>query len=78
MHAMNKLKIGDLVAIRGDLRVNIKGNCAYTPDQLVDGKFLKRHGTDEIWAGRVEKIVHEEAGDMVLVGGWRLARFRNV
>lgn len=63
-----KLKIGDLVAIRGDKRKKHNGECQYLPQQLILGKYLKhtRHGG--IWLGKIEKI----QGDMALVGGgWR-------
>lgn len=60
-------RVGDEVAIRGDLRIN-RGQCVYTPDQLVDGKYLKHTGHGGIWTGEIEKI----DGDMALVGGgWR-------
>lgn len=38
------------------------------PEQLVDGKYVKKFGTNEPWTGKVREI----SGDMVLVGGgWR-------
>jgi len=62
------LKVGDVVAIRGDRRRAGK----YLPEQLVDGKYVKRHGTDEIWTGRIDAITPGDEGDMVKVGGgWR-------
>ena len=65
---MVDIKIGDVVAIRGDKRVNNNGQCAYTPDQLIDGKYLKHTGSGGIWTGVVAKI----KGDLALVGGgWR-------
>jgi hypothetical protein len=73
----DKIQVGDTVAIRGDKRrVGISyGNdskCAYTDDQLVDGKYLKHTGTGEIWTGKVTKICDDEFGGMALVGGgWR-------
>jgi len=58
------MKVGDKVMIRGDRRTAGK----YAPEQLVDGKYVKRLGTDEPWIGTVEKI----DGDMAKVGGgWR-------
>lgn len=61
------LKIGDVVAIRGDVRINTNGQCAYTPDQLVDGKYLK-HNNGGIWTGVIEKIRNDIA---FVGGGWR-------
>lgn len=62
------IRIGDEVAIRGDLRRNLSGQCAYTEEQLVDGKYLKHTGHGGIWTGVVEKVVGEEA---LVAGGWR-------
>lgn len=62
-------KVGDLVAIRGDLRINLDGRCAYTPDQLVDGKYLRHTGHGGIWTGTVEKISTD--GYALVGGGWR-------
>lgn len=68
MDNTKQLTIGDLVAIRGDLRRNLDGRCAYAPDQLAGGKFIKRAGSDVAWTGKVEAI----DGDMAKVGGgWR-------
>lgn len=66
------IKIGDVVAIRGDRRMNYMGNgkfvCAYHDDQLVDGKYVKHTGHGGIWTGVVANV----DGDMALVaGGWR-------
>ncbi|AGS81705.1 hypothetical protein PAK_P30083 [Pseudomonas phage PAK_P3] len=62
------IKVGDIVAIRGDLRKKNDGSCQYLPEQLVDGKFLKHAGTGEIWTGQVTRV----QGDMAKVGGgWR-------
>jgi hypothetical protein len=62
------IKVGDVVAIRGDRRINNNGQCAYTPDQLFQGKYVKHAYNGEIWTGVVKKI----DGDMALVGGgWR-------
>lgn len=62
------IRVGDIVAIRGDLRKKLGGSCQYLPEQLVDGKFLKHTGTGEMWTGRVERI----QGDLAKVGGgWR-------
>jgi len=62
------LKIGDVVAIRGDLRINNNGQCAYTPDQLVDGKYLRHTGHGGLWTGTIEKINN---GYVLVGGGWR-------
>ncbi len=67
-----EIKIGDTVALRGDKRMNYIGNgkyvCAYTDDQLVDGKYVRHTGHGGIWTGVVERI----DGDMVKVAGaWR-------
>ncbi len=63
------IQIGDIVAIRGDLRVRMNNRlCCYLPNQLVLGKYLKHTGNGRIWTGIVKKI----DGDMALVaGGWR-------
>ncbi|UVD32804.1 hypothetical protein [Pseudomonas phage PH826] len=66
------IKVGDIVAIRGDLRKKHGGTCQYLPEQLVGGKYLKHAGTGEMWTGRVSKI----QGDMAKVGGgWRGIEF---
>lgn len=60
------LKIGDLVKIRGDKRWNYSiDKCCYTPDQLVDGKYIKHTGHGGVWTGHIDKI----QGDMIRVGG---------
>lgn len=68
-----EIKVGDVVAIRGDKRMNFFGGkwvCAYLPEQLVDGKYVKHTGHGGVWTGIVESIDHED--DMVKVGGvWR-------
>jgi hypothetical protein len=62
------IKVGDLVAIRGDLRRNYHGKCEYLDEQLVDGKYVRHTGHGGIWTGRVEEI----RGDMAKVSGaWR-------
>ncbi|WBQ35246.1 hypothetical protein [Pseudomonas phage pPA-3099-2aT.2] len=62
------IQVGDIVAIRGDIRRRMDGSCMYDPSQLVDGKYLKHTGTGNIWTGRVEAI----KGDKARVGGgWR-------
>ena len=67
------LMIGDLVRIRGDKRWNYSTNkCCYTPDQLVDGKYLKHSGHGGVWTGRIDKIqgvLGSPQGAMVRVGG---------
>lgn len=65
-----QIKVGDIVAIRGDKRVTYsrqypEGRCVYDYSQLVDGKYVKHTGTGEIWTGRVDKI----RGEAVLIGG---------
>lgn len=56
--------IGDVVAIRGDRRTA----GSYTPDQLVDGKYVRHSGHNGIWTGVIDKVL----GDMALcAGGWR-------
>lgn len=62
------VQVGDLVAIRGDLRLRIDGTCQYTPDQLVDGKYVKHTGHGGAWTGRVKSIKGDEA---LVGGGWR-------
>ena len=65
------IKIGDTVCLRGDLRRsyvsarNPLGQCAYFPEQLVDGKYLRHTGTGEVWTGKVNTI-HD---DMAKIGG---------
>ncbi len=74
------MHIGDVVAIRGDLMLTTingpyKGRCKYTPDQLIEGKYVKHTGHGGIWLGRVMKF----AGDEVLVAsGWRGIEFYEV
>lgn len=60
-----KIKVGDIVAIRGDKRINNNGQCAYTSDQLIMGKYVKHTGHGGIWTGRVEEV----RGNYVVVGG---------
>ena len=70
---LQALKVGNTVAIRGDLQISLptwgqKWRCRYDSEQLVQGKYLKRTGTNGIWTGIVKKI----NGDMAFVGGgWR-------
>lgn len=74
-----QLKVGDVVAIRGDLRTIDNGywetgeyhsrkKCAYTPDQLIDGKYLKHTGHGGMWTGVVKSVNHDRA---LVGGGWR-------
>lgn len=66
--SFESLEVGDVVAIRGDLRLDINGRCQYTPDQLVLGQYVKHTGHGGIWTGPVERV----EGDLALVaGGWR-------
>ena len=74
-----EIKVGDTVAIRGDLHRVYVGNgvfkCAYFPDQLVDGKYVMHTGHFGIWTGVVEAV----KGDMVKVSGaWRGVEFLEV
>ena len=62
------IRVGDVVAIRGDLRINNDGRCAYTADQLVNGKYVRHSGHGGIWTGVVEKIDNDRA---LVGGGWR-------
>jgi len=59
------IRVGDVVAIRGDLRLRMDGSCQYTPNQLALGKYLKHQTHGGVWTGIVEKI----EGDMARVGG---------
>lgn len=61
------MKPGDVVAIRGDLRKNNNGQCSYTPDQLIDGKYLKHTGHGGIWLGTVKEV---RDGMVHIGGGW--------
>ena len=63
-------KIGDLVAIRGDIRRNYKNECVYTPEQLIQGKYLKNTNTGAVWLGTIEKIDEKRKAARV-GGGWR-------
>lgn len=62
------LQVGDVVAIRGDLRLRMDRECQYTPDQLVDGRYVKHTGHGGVWTGRVDAIKGDEA---LVGGGWR-------
>ena len=59
------MKLGDIVAIRGDKRLQRDGSCMYTPNQLIQGKYVRHTGHDGIWTGPVEKL----SSDRVKVGG---------
>ena len=62
------IQIGDVVAIRGDLRLRMDKTCQYTPEQLVLGKYLKHPKHGGIWTGVIEDL----RGDMAKVAkGWR-------
>lgn len=65
------IKIGDTVAIRGDVQKVYVGNgkyvAKYSDSQLVEGKYLKHTGTGEKWTGKVERINPD--GDMAFIGG---------
>ena len=43
-------RVGDVVCLRGDLAFN-GGQCCYTPDQLVDGKYIRHTGHGGISLG---------------------------
>lgn len=60
------INIGDKVMIRGDKRTAGK----YAPEQLVDGKYVKRQGTNEPWVG-VVKDVNAWNQEALVGGGWR-------
>lgn len=60
------ITIGSKVMIRGDRRTSGK----YHPSQLVDGKYVKRFGTDEPWIGVVRDI-NPWNGEALVGGGWR-------
>lgn len=65
---VQEIHVGDVVAVRGDLRLRMDGSCQYPQDQLALGKYIKHQTHGGIWTGVVEKI----KGDMVRVGGgWR-------
>lgn len=64
------LKIGDVVAIRGDLRTGFDGGPMYTSEQLIRGKYLKHTTTGAIWLGRVDKV-DEKRREALVGGGWR-------
>lgn len=59
------VRVGDKVMIRGDLRKNLNGECAYLPGQLIVGKYVRHAYKDRAWTGTVERI----SGDMVRVSG---------
>lgn len=61
------LKVGDTVVIRGDKQWNSQINkCCYSPDQLVDGKYLKHTGTGKVWTSKITKITDD--GTMAQLG----------
>ena len=66
-----KIAVGDIVAIRGDKSINNNGQCSYTPDQLVDGKYVRHSGHNGIWLGKVEKLYPSKCDSRALVGGRR-------
>lgn len=71
---MSEIHLGDIVAIRGEDRINNDGKCAYTPDQMIDG-LLKHTGHEGIWTGKVLKVNSER----VFVGGrWWLREYCKV
>lgn len=61
------IKAGDIVAIRGDKRINIDGQCAYTENQLIMGKYVKHTGHGGVWTGKVERVQDNRA---LIKGGW--------
>jgi len=76
---MLKVKVGDIVAIRGDLRLRYDGICEYTEDQLVLGKYIKHIGHKGIWTGIIEKLGKYYDHHMAFVGGgWRSVDFLDV
>lgn len=60
------ISIGSKVMIRGDKRTAGK----YHANQLVDGKYVKRHGSDEPWIG-VVKDINKWNNEALVGGGWR-------
>lgn len=69
---INDIKKGDVVAIRGDKRINNNGQCAYAPDQLIQGKYIRHTGHGGIWTGVVEKTYTENElfARAKVGGGW--------
>jgi hypothetical protein len=63
-----ELGVGDVVAIRGDMRKRNDGVCQYLPGQLILNKYIKHNGHGGIWTGIVEKI---DNGRALVGGGWR-------
>jgi hypothetical protein len=59
------VKKGDVVAVRGDLRINNNGQCAYTDNQLWGGKYIRHAGHNGIWTGVVSYI----SGDRAIING---------
>lgn len=62
--------VGDTVRIRGDLRMSYVGGgewkCAYFPEQLIDGKYVRHLNYNRPWTDVVDDI----HGDMArFVGG---------
>jgi len=64
-----KLIIGDVAAIRGDLRLRVDGSCMYAADQLIFGKYVKHAYNESIWLGVVDSI---KDGMALVGGGWRV------
>lgn len=66
------LQVGDRVAIRGDRRWNYLFNrCQYAPEQLVDGQYVKKPGTNEIWTGTITGFTAD--GEHARLGNSRAA-----
>tara|TARA_R110001592_G_C13193003_1_gene753533 strand:- start:10556 stop:10879 length:324 start_codon:yes stop_codon:yes gene_type:complete len=69
--------VGELVYIRGDLRVSFDRNrdieksymCQYDSCQMLDNKFLLKHNTNQAWIGKLEKIIEDNGQLFGLVGG---------
>lgn len=64
---INNLKAGDIVAIRGDKRINNNGKCAYDDSQLIDNKYLRHSSNGGLWYGAIERISSD--GEMAKIGG---------
>jgi hypothetical protein len=71
---MNKLKVGDTVAIRGDkVWWNYKiNNSKDFHEQLVDGKYIKDMETGKVWTGKITKITEDGTRASLSNGSWAI------
>jgi len=76
MNSQN-IKVGDVVAIRGDLRRRSDGTCQYTPDQLVLEKYVRHAHHKGIWTGVVTKV-NNTTEEALVEGGWRSLEYYEV